>query len=110
MTKTEATKLAIDFTNGEIEALKNSAFDTLIASSMTRFWEGLLAELQDLLSGEYEEEDCVPFICYQTLKDTPVAEVFLEAWGADIGRQGTSIHLIVTSLEDGLKNSDNEKN
>ena len=94
MTKDEATKIAIGFTYDELGRSTNK--------HLWNFWQGLLAELQDLLSGEYEEGDCVPFICYQTLKDTPVGTVFKEAWGADIGRQGSAIHNVITSLENGL--------
>ena len=98
MTKVEATELAIEFTKEEMRRTQRLPFLDL----ENRFWQGLLAELQDLLSGEYEESDCVPFICYQTLKDTPVGRDFLEAWGADIGRQGGTIHGYITAMEDGL--------
>jgi hypothetical protein len=122
MTKTEATKLAIEFAKEKAQVsqghkLRGSGNTPLILRNAievgldhktaviygVRFWQGLLAELEDLLSGEYEEEDCVAFTCYQTLKDTPVGDSFREAWGADIGRQGGFIHGFVSDVKDGLK-------
>lgn len=101
MTKNEATIKAIEFAKESITALNDSASDAKQAFYMKRFWEGFLAELQDLLSGEYLEEDCVAFTCYQTLKDYyPVGRDFLEAWGADIGRQGTAIHTFMSYLDE----------
>jgi len=45
--------------------------------------------------------DSVITVCYHE-KDTPVGRDFLEAWGADIGRQGGTIHGYITAMEDGL--------
>jgi hypothetical protein len=95
MTKDKATRIALGFVYGELLGITDK--------SLNQFWQGVLASLQDLLSGEWEYADLLPFICYQTLKDTPVGPMFLEAWGADIGRQGADIHQLFSSLEDGLR-------
>jgi len=67
------------------------------------FWWGLEEELVKLQSGDWEEEDGSPFVCYSTLADTPLGEAFLEAWGLEIGRFGGAVHRIAGDLIDSLE-------
>ena len=99
MDKQSATEAALAYTRDQ-----RSLY--LEGHPMHLWWWSLEEELTRLKSGDWEEEDGSPFVCYRSLEGTEVGPDFLDAWGADIGRFGSLIHTLSGALSDQLSSEE----
>ena len=78
-----------------------------VDASMSHHWESLADAARALASGEYTEDEGLPFVVSRGLAnvDAELALLFLEAWGYDIGGFGSALYNLADTIKQALNDS-----